>query len=97
MNTLKLGDHGSTFGGNPLCTAIAKTALAIIVEEGLAARANETGTYMLEKLEGLDSSMVSAVRGRGLLSSLDVKRDANVNSHDLSEIMRDYGVLAEPT
>ena len=67
MNTLKLGDHGSTFGGNPLCMAIAKNTLAIVVEEELAARANETGTYFLEKLEGLDSPMVGAVRGRGLL------------------------------
>lgn len=97
MNTLKLGDHGSTFGGNPLCMAIAKTALAIIVEEDLAARANETGTYMLGKLQGLESSMVQHVRGRGLLASLDVKKDSNVNAHDLSDIMRNYGVLAEPT
>jgi len=97
MNTLKLGDHGSTFGGNPLCMAIAKTALAIIVEEDLAARAHETGTYFLEKMEGIESPMVNAVRGRGLLSCMDLKQDTNVTGHDLSGIMRDYGVLAETT
>lgn len=97
MNTLKLGDHGSTFGGNPLGMAIAKTALAIIVEEDLAEKAQEVGSYMLEKMHDIDSSMVGAVRGRGLLNCLDINKETNVNGHDLSEIMRGYGVLAEAT
>ena len=47
MNTLKLGDHGSSYGGNPLCAAIAKEALKVIVEEDLATKADEVGTHML--------------------------------------------------
>lgn len=97
MSTFKLGDHGSTFGGNPIGVAIAKEALSIIVEEDLAAKAEEVGSYMLSKMDGIESSLVSDVRGRGLLNSLSLKKDLNVNVYDLSDIMRGYGVLAEPT
>src|SRR5262249_25633739 len=66
LGVLKPGEHGSTFGGNPLACAAARAALRVIVEEGMVENAAEQGAYFLEGLRGIKSRAVKAVRGRGL-------------------------------
>ncbi len=66
LGVFKPGDHGSTFGGNPLAAAVARASLRVLVEENLVERSAELGTYFIEKLRSIDSSHVVEVRGRGL-------------------------------
>lgn len=66
LGVFKPGDHGSTFGGNPLAAAVARAALRVLVDENLVARSAELGEYFIQKLRSIDSSHVVEVRGRGL-------------------------------
>jgi len=70
------GDHGSTFGGNPLACAIARAALRVIVEEDLSARSAELGDYALDRLRLIDSPHVAAIRGKGLWIAIDLNSPA---------------------
>jgi ornithine--oxo-acid transaminase len=73
MGVFKPGDHGSTFGGNPLACAVARAAMEIIREENLADRAKELGEYFREKLRQVGAPAVAEVRGRGLLIGVQIK------------------------
>src|SRR5258708_17178098 len=70
------GEHGSTFGGNPLAAAVARSALAVIREEKLAQRAEELGTYFMEQLAEIPSPHVQEGRGKGLLIGVELKPSA---------------------
>lgn len=72
MDVFKPGDHGSTFGGNPLGSAVAEAALDVLVEEALADRALELGNYFREGLEQIQSPIVKEIRGKGLLIGVEV-------------------------
>ena len=76
MSVIEPGDHGSTFGGNPLAAAVAQAALEIIEEEALTERARELGEYLLERLKGLRSERVREIRGRGLLVGIELRPEA---------------------
>jgi ornithine--oxo-acid transaminase len=67
MDVFQPGDHGSTFGGNPLGAAVGRASLAVIVEEGLARRADELGRWFMDELRAIDSPHVREVRGKGLM------------------------------
>jgi ornithine--oxo-acid transaminase len=83
LSVYKPGDHGSTFGGNPLGSAIARTALRVIVEEKLAERSAELGTYLLERLQSLRSPAIKQVRGRGLWIAIELFRSARPYCEEL--------------
>lgn len=96
MDVFKPGDHGSTFGGNPLAASIACAALDVLVEERLADRAAELGNYFMERLKTINSKHVKEVRGRGLLIGVELKREAGGARRFCEALMRE-GMLAKET
>ena len=87
------GDHGSTFGGNPLACAVARAALDVIVDEQLAARSFELGAYLLARLRAVNSPIVKAIRGRGLWIGIELDRPARPYCERLMEA----GLLCKET
>ena len=100
MMCLKPGEHGSTFGGNPLACAVAQAALEVVIDEELAANANKLGMRFREAMQELVESteLVSAVRGKGLLNAIVIndKPDSST-AWDLCVALKDNGLLAKPT
>jgi ornithine--oxo-acid transaminase len=90
------GEHGSTFGGNPLAAAVARAALAVIREEKLAERAEEMGTYFMEQLSEMPSPHVKEVRGKGLLIGVELKPSAG-GARRFCEALQDKGILTKET
>jgi len=90
------GDHGSTFGGNPLAAAVGLEALNLLIEEGLIERAAELGPYLNERLTALNGPAIVEVRGRGLLAGveLDPKR---ARAAEVCRAMAERGVLSKDT
>ncbi len=87
------GDHGSTFGGNPLACAVARAALDVIVDEGLPDRSAALGAYLIDRLRSLSSPYVREVRGRGLWVGVELDRPAR----PFCEALMDLGVLCKET
>jgi ornithine--oxo-acid transaminase len=87
------GDHGSTFGGNPLGCAVAREALAVIVEERLAERASELGADLIQGLQSIRHPLVREVRGRGLLIGIEL----DIKAKRLAEALLKEGILAKDT
>ncbi len=87
------GDHGSTFGGNPLACAVARTALSVLVDEKLVERSAELGAYLLGKLQGLKSPDLKEVRGRGLWIGIELKSPAR----PYCEALMKEGLLCKET
>lgn len=87
------GDHGSTFGGNPLASAVAEAALEVIVSENLAGRARRAGAEIVRGLQAIGSPSIVEVRGRGLLIGIELKYPA----HELSEALLERGIAAKDT
>jgi ornithine--oxo-acid transaminase len=90
------GEHGSTFGGNPLAAAVARAALAVIREEKLAERAEELGTYFMDQLAEIPSPHVKEVRGKGLLIGVELKPEAG-GARRFCEALLARGILAKET
>lgn len=87
------GDHGSTFGGNPLACAIARAALDVIVDGNLSARSAELGAYLLARLRGIRSRVIKEVRGRGLWIGIELTEAAR----PYCERLKDEGILCKET
>jgi ornithine--oxo-acid transaminase len=87
------GSHGSTYGGNPLACAVARAAIRVVVDEQLAARSAELGAWLLEELRGIRSPVIADVRGKGLLTGLELKTLARPYCERLLEL----GVLCKET
>ncbi|MBV6426223.1 MAG: Ornithine aminotransferase [Haliscomenobacter sp.] len=100
MLTLKPGDHGSTFGGNPLASAIAREALQVVIDEDLAGNAERMGRLLRQGLEEIarETPVVTTVRGKGLLNAIliDTAEDSEL-AWNLCLQFRDNGLLAKPT
>ncbi len=96
MGVFRPGDHGSTFGGNPLGAAVARAALRVIREERLAERAYELGEYFMSKLRAIGAPIVKEVRGKGLLIGVEIKREAGP-ARPYCEGLRNQGILAKET
>ena len=90
------GEHGSTFGGNPLAAAVARAALKVIRDEDLAERSRTLGEYFLEQLSEIPSPHVREVRGRGLLIGVELKSEAR-GARRFCEAMQERGILAKET
>lgn len=90
------GEHGSTFGGNPLGAAVARAALAVLREEKLAERAAELGAYFMEQLTEIPSPHVKEVRGKGLLIGVELKPEAR-GARRFCEALQKQGILAKET
>jgi ornithine--oxo-acid transaminase len=96
LGLFRPGDHGSTFGGNPLACAVGLAALDVLVDEKLAARSDEMGRYFMERLRAMNSPRVKEVRGRGLLIGVHIK-DEHGTARPYCEKLMDLGILAKET
>lgn len=96
MAVFRPGDHGSTFGGNPLACAVACESLRVLEDEKLAERAAEMGAYFCERLVAMQSPHVQEVRGMGLLIGVQIKKSAGL-AKPYCYAMMDEGVLAKDT
>lgn len=96
MGVFNPGDHGSTFGGNPLAAAVARAALNVLVEENLTQNAAVMGAHFQDHLAEINSPHIKAVRGRGLLIGVELKPEAG-GARRFCEALRENGVLAKET
>ena len=96
MSVFTPGDHGSTFGGNPLAAAVGLEALNILVEDDLSACSASMGDYMLKKLRKLDSPMIKEVRGLGLFIGVEID-PALSTARDVCERLMQRGILSKET
>ena len=76
LGVLRPGEHGSTFGGNPLACAVARMALRVLVEEGLVENSAEMGDYFLQSLKQIAGPLVKEVRGKGLMIGIELLPEA---------------------
>jgi len=100
MLCIKPGEHGSTYGGNPLGCAVAMTALDVLIEEKLAERAMRLGEYFRSAVLSLNSPLVECVRGRGLLNAVVIDEKKSTKGRtawQLCLLLKSRGVLAKPT
>lgn len=97
MSCVKAGEHGSTFGGNPLGMAISKRAVEVILEEGMIDNSRKMGDYLLSRTRGFTSPLIKEVRGRGLFQGIEIKSGLNVDGNDLAKILFKNGLLTKAT
>ena len=97
MLTIKPGEHGSTFGGNPLAGRVAIAALEVVKDENLAERAEYLGKIFREELSAVKSEMIELVRGKGLLNAIVIRPKNGFEAWDVCVKMKDMGLLAKPT
>ncbi len=97
MLVIKPGEHGSTFGGNPLAAKVAMAALDVVRDEKLAERAEKLGKVFRKAMEAIDSDMIELVRGKGLLNAIIIKPKNGKEAWDVCVKMAENGVLAKPT
>lgn len=97
MLTIKPGEHGSTYGGNPLACKVAMTALQVLKDEKMAENAAVRGQELRSKLEALNSEHIALVRGKGLLNAIVIDHANKDAAWDLCLKLKDNGLLAKPT
>jgi len=97
MMTIKPGEHGSTFGGNPLACKVGIAALEVIRDEKLAEKAEKLGKIFREEMKALKSDMIELVRGKGLLNAIVIRPKNGKEAWDVCLAMKELGVLAKPT
>lgn len=96
MDVFAPGDHGSTFGGNPLAAAVGLEALNVLVDERLAERSAELGAYLLARLQGLHNPIIKALRGKGLFIGLEID-PRRASAREVCEHLMTQGVLSKET
>ncbi|OFX18595.1 MAG: ornithine--oxo-acid transaminase [Bacteroidetes bacterium GWA2_31_9b] len=97
MLTIKPGEHGSTFGGNPIAGKVAIAALEVVKDEKLAENAERLGKIFREEFSGIKSDMIELVRGKGLLNAVVIRNKPGKTAWDVCVAMAENGVLAKPT
>ncbi len=97
MLTIKPGEHGSTFGGNPIAARVAIAALEVVKEEKLAERAEKLGKIFRSEMEKIQSDMIAEVRGKGLLNAVVIRPKNGKTAWDVCLKMAENGLLAKPT
>ena len=97
MLVIKPGEHGSTFGGNPIACEVAMAALQVVKDEKLAENAEAMGQIFRDELSDVKSDMIELVRGKGLLNAIVIKPKGGKTAWDVCMRLRDNGMLAKPT
>ena len=97
MLTIKPGEHGSTYGGNPIAAVVAMTALDVLQEEKLAENAEKMGEIFRNEMRTIKSDMIESVRGKGLLNAVAIKPGASKSAWQICLQMKQNGVIAKPT
>jgi ornithine--oxo-acid transaminase len=97
MLTIKPGEHGSTYGGNPIAAKVAIAALEVIREENLAENAEKMGKIFRKKLKSIDSKLIDIVRGKGLLNAVVINSVNGITAWDVCIALKNNGLLAKPT
>jgi len=97
MLCIKPGQHGSTFGGNPVAARVAIAALEVIKDEKLAENAERLGKIFREEMKKINSEMIELVRGKGLLNAIVIRPKGDKTAWDVCVKMKDNGLLAKPT
>jgi len=97
MLTIKPGEHGSTFGGNPVACKVAIAALEVVKDENLAEKAEYLGKIFRDEMSKLKTDMIELVRGKGLLNAIVIKPKNGKEAWDVCVKMKEMGVLAKPT
>lgn len=97
MLCIRPGEHGSTFGGNPLACSIAMAAVDVILEEHLSERADRLGEIFRQELRDIDSDLVKDVRGKGLLNAIEIHPDRGISGYSICLQLMKRGILAKQT
>lgn len=97
MLTIKPGEHGSTYAGNPLASALAMTALSVLKEENMTENAALMGSYFREGIEALKSPFIELIRGKGLLNAVVIHQTHPESAWELCLTLKENGLLAKPT
>ncbi len=96
LGVLQPGEHGSTFGGNPLACAVARTAVRVLIEEGMIENAERMGAYFVERLKDIRNNLIREVRGRGLMVAVEFEPEAG-GARAYCEALKEQGVLCKDT
>lgn len=97
MLTIKPGEHGSTYGGNPIAAKVAIAALEVIREENLAENAEKMGKIFRKHLKSIDSKLIEIIRGKGLLNAVVINSVNGITAWDVCLALKNNGLLAKPT
>ena len=97
LGLLKPGQHGSTFGGNPLACAIARKALKVLVQEGMVENSEKMGAYFLNELQKIYHPAIKEVRGRGLMIAIELKEDSEMSARQVCEQLMNMQILCKET
>ena len=97
MLTIKPGEHGSTYGGNPLACAVATAALQVIKDEKLCEKSTELGEYFRQELRKIDHPMLDLIRGKGLLNAIVIKPKDGKEAWDVCVKLAEKGLICKPT
>ena len=97
MLTIKPGEHGSTYGGNPLACRVAIAALEVLKEEKLAENAERLGKILRDELKKINSDRITAIRGKGLLNAIVIEPRNGKDAWDVCIALKENGLLAKPT
>ena len=97
MLTIKPGEHGSTYGGNPLASKVAITALKVLQEENMAENSEALGNIFRQELQKIKSSHITEIRGKGLFNAIEIKHTDKDAAWKLCLELKENGLLAKPT
>lgn len=97
MLGIKPGEHGSTYGGNPMACKVSMAALHVLIDENLAEKAEELGAYLREEIRAINSPFIELVRGKGLLNAIVIKHEDPKAAWRYCLELKENGLLAKPT
>lgn len=97
MLTIKPGEHGSTYGGNPLAARVSMAAVKVLIDEKLAENATHMGQIFRDEMKAFKSPLIHEVRGKGLLNAIQINPIGTIKAWDLCLAMKENGLLAKPT
>ncbi len=97
MLTIKPGEHGSTYGGNPIAARVSMAAIDVLLDEKLTENSMAMGEYFRSEMRTVKSEMIDVVRGKGLLNAIDIKNTNGKTAWDVCLAMKANGILAKPT